>query len=125
MPNEKAIMVKWPNCVTGKLKEARKVRYLTKGNDTNKQETALNKEEVTNEDIAEVVAKWTGIPVQKMLQSEREKLLKLEDELHKRVVGQDEAIEAVSDAVRRSRAGLQDPQKANWIFPFLRNHRCW
>ena len=65
-------------------------------------ETSLIKEEVTYEDIAEVVAKWTGIPVTKMIQSEREKLLKLEDELHKRVVGQEEAIEAVSDAVRRS-----------------------
>ncbi len=66
------------------------------------------KEEVDAEDIAESVAKATGIPVNKMLQSEREKLLNLEDELHKRVVGQDEAIEAVADAIRRSRAGLQD-----------------
>ncbi len=83
------------------------------------QETALIKEEVTSEDIAEVVAKWTGIPVQKMLQSEREKLLKLEDELHKRVIGQEEAIEAVSDAVRRSRAGLQDSKKPIGSFLFL------
>lgn len=67
------------------------------------------KEEVTSEDIADVVSRWTGIPVSKMLQSEREKLLHLEEELHKRVIGQDEAIRAVSDAVRRSRAGLQDP----------------
>ena len=67
------------------------------------------KEEVTADDIADVVARWTGIPVTRMLQSEREKLLHLEEELHKRVVGQDEAIEAVADAVRRSRAGLQDP----------------
>ena len=66
------------------------------------------KEEVTAEDIADVVSRWTGIPVSKMLQSERDKLLHLEDELHKRVIGQDEAIEAVADAVRRSRAGLQD-----------------
>ncbi len=74
---------------------------------------------MTYEDIAEVVAKWTGIPVTKMIQSEREKLLKLEDELHKRVVGQEEAIIAVSDAVRRSRAGLQNPQKPIGTFLFL------
>ena len=80
---------------------------------------SLIKEEVTREDIAEVVAKWTGIPVMKMLQGEREKLLKLEDELHKRVVGQEEAIEAVSDAVRRSRAGLQDMKKPVGTFLFL------
>ncbi len=83
------------------------------------QENALIKEEVTSEDIAEVVAKWTGIPVQKMLQSEREKLLDLEKELHKRVIGQEEAIEAVSDAVRRSRAGLQDDKKPIGSFLFL------
>jgi ATP-dependent Clp protease ATP-binding subunit ClpB len=79
----------------------------------------LIKEEVTNEDIAEVVAKWTGIPVTKMLQSEREKLLKLEKVLHKRVVGQEEAIEAVSDAIRRSRAGLQDAKRPIGSFLFL------
>jgi len=83
------------------------------------QENALIKEEVTSEDIAEVVAKWTGIPVQKMLQSDREKLLHLEDELHERVIGQDEAITAVSDAVRRSRAGLQDEKKPIGTFLFL------
>ena len=83
------------------------------------QENSLIKEEVTSEDIAEVVAKWTGIPVQKMLQSDREKLLHLEEELHKRVIGQDEAIEAVSDAVRRSRAGLQDVKKPLGSFLFL------
>jgi len=81
--------------------------------------SSLIKEEVTREDIDEVVAKWTGIPVMKMLQGEREKLLKLEDELHKRVVGQEEAIEAVSDAVRRSRAGLQDMKKPVGTFLFL------
>ncbi|TAH14365.1 MAG: ATP-dependent chaperone ClpB [Runella slithyformis] len=75
--------------------------------------------EVTPNDIAEVVAKWTGVPVQKMLQSEREKLLHLETELHKRVVGQEEAIQAVSDAVRRSRAGMQDPKKPIGSFLFL------
>lgn len=80
---------------------------------------AMIKEEVVAEDIAEVVSRWTGIPVSKMLQSEREKLLNLEDELHKRVIGQDEAIEAVSDAVRRSRAGLQDPKRPIGSFIFL------
>ena len=85
----------------------------------NQKGESLIKEEVTHDDIAEVVAKWTGIPVTKMLQSEREKLLKLEDELHKRVVGQEEAIEAISDAVRRSRAGLQDAKKPIGSFLFL------
>ncbi len=77
------------------------------------------REEVTAEDIAEVVSRWTGIPVTKMLQSEREKLLHLEDELHRRVIGQEEAIRAVSDAVRRSRAGLQDPKRPIASFIFL------
>ena len=80
---------------------------------------AMIKEEVTSEDIADVVSRWTGIPVSKMLQSEREKLLHLEEELHKRVIGQDEAIQAVSDAVRRSRAGLQDPKRPIGSFIFL------
>ncbi|MGI6223183.1 MAG: ATP-dependent chaperone ClpB [Prevotella sp.] len=80
---------------------------------------ALIREEVTADDIAEVVSRWTGIPVTRMMQSEREKLLHLEDELHKRVVGQDEAIRAVSDAVRRSRAGLQDPKRPIASFIFL------
>ena len=80
---------------------------------------AMVKEEVTADDIAEVVARWTGIPVQRMLQSEREKLLHLEEELHRRVVGQDEAISAVADAVRRSRAGLQDPKRPIGSFIFL------
>ncbi|MGV8962774.1 MAG: ATP-dependent chaperone ClpB [Candidatus Saccharimonadaceae bacterium] len=80
---------------------------------------AMIKEEVDAEDIADVVARWTGIPVSKMMQSEREKLLFLEDELHKRVVGQQEAIRAVADAVRRSRAGLQDPKKPIGSFIFL------
>lgn len=87
--------------------------------DDNQSTKSLIKEEVTRDDIAEVVAKWTGIPVQKMLQSEREKLLSLESELHKRVVGQEEAIVAISDAVRRSRAGLQDPRKPIGSFLFL------
>ena len=80
---------------------------------------AMIKEEVTAEDIADVVSRWTGIPVSKMLQSERDKLLNLEEELHKRVIGQHEAIQAVSDAVRRSRAGLQDPKRPIGSFIFL------
>ena len=82
-------------------------------------DSAMIKEEVTAEDIADVVSRWTGIPVSKMMQSEREKLLFLEDELHKRVIGQDEAIQAVADAVRRSRAGLQDPKRPIGSFIFL------
>ena len=82
-------------------------------------DNAMIKEEVTAEDIADVVSRWTGIPVSKMMQSERDKLLHLEDELHKRVVGQDEAIQAVADAVRRSRAGLQDPKRPIGSFIFL------
>ena len=82
-------------------------------------DSAMIKEEVTAEDIADVVSRWTGIPVSKMMQSERDKLLHLEDELHKRVVGQDEAIQAVADAVRRSRAGLQDPKRPIGSFIFL------
>ena len=82
-------------------------------------DNAMIKEEVTAEDIADVVSRWTGIPVSKMLQSERDKLLHLEDELHKRVIGQDEAIEAVADAVRRSRAGLQDPKRPIGSLIFL------
>jgi ATP-dependent Clp protease ATP-binding subunit ClpB len=81
--------------------------------------SAMIKEEVTADDIADVVSRWTGIPVSKMLQSERDKLLHLEDELHRRVIGQDEAIHAVADAVRRSRAGLQDPKRPIGSFIFL------
>ncbi|MBQ8968947.1 MAG: ATP-dependent chaperone ClpB [Bacteroidaceae bacterium] len=80
---------------------------------------AMVKEEVTADDIADVVSRWTGIPVSKMMQSERDKLLHLEEELHRRVIGQDEAIQAVSDAVRRSRAGLQDPKRPIGSFIFL------
>lgn len=104
----------------GKIKEAQeRLDILLKELQENQSGTSLIKEEVTREDIAEVVAKWTGIPVMKMLQGEREKLLKLEDELHYRVVGQEEAIQAVSDAVRRSRAGLQDMKKPVGTFLFL------
>jgi len=104
----------------GKIKEAQERLDKFQNELLEKQDgTSLIKEEVTREDIAEVVAKWTGIPVMKMLQGEREKLLKLEDELHNRVVGQEEAIEAISDAVRRSRAGLQDMKKPIGTFLFL------
>lgn len=104
----------------GKIKEAQERLEQLQG-DLEEQQLGetLIKEEVTYEDIAEVVAKWTGIPVTKMLQSEREKLLSLESVLHKRVVGQVEAIEAVSDAIRRSRAGLQDHKKPIGSFLFL------
>ena len=103
----------------GKIKEAQESLEKLQTTLSEQEGTALIKEEVTYEDIAEVVAKWTGIPVTKMIQSERDKLLALEDELHKRVIGQDEAIEAVSDAVRRSRAGLQNLQKPIGTFLFL------
>ncbi len=104
----------------GKIKEAQeKLEKLQEKVAENQNEKSLIQEEVTNEDIAEVVAKWTGIPVTKMLQSDREKLLRLEQDLHKRVVGQDEAIIAVSDAVRRSRAGLQDQKRPVGSFLFL------
>jgi ATP-dependent Clp protease ATP-binding subunit ClpB len=83
------------------------------------QETRLLRNKVTEEEIAEVVSKWTGIPVAKMLEGEREKLLRMEEALHKRVVGQDEAVKAVSDAIRRSRAGLSDPNRPNGSFLFL------
>ncbi|MGN6617621.1 MAG: ATP-dependent chaperone ClpB [Ilyomonas sp.] len=103
----------------GKIKEQEKlIEDNTKELETISEHRLL-KEEVDAEDIAEAVAKTTGIPVNKMLQSEREKLLNLEDELHKRVVGQDEAIEAVADAIRRSRAGLHDPKKPIGSFIFL------
>ena len=104
----------------GKMQEAEaNLLELQKQLEENQNGKSLIKEEVTYEDIADVVAKWTGVPVTKMLQSERDKLLKLEDELHKRVVGQEEAIVAISDAVRRSRAGLQDPKKPIGSFLFL------
>jgi ATP-dependent Clp protease ATP-binding subunit ClpB len=104
----------------GKIKEAHeRLDTLQIQLAQNQAGNSLIKEEVTREDIAEVVAKWTGIPVMKMLQGEREKLLSLEAELHQRVVGQEEAIEAVSDAVRRSRAGLQDMKKPIGSFLFL------
>ncbi|VAW95221.1 ClpB protein [hydrothermal vent metagenome] len=83
------------------------------------QETKLLRNKVSEEEIAEVVSKWTGIPVSKMLEGERDKLLRMEDELHKRVIGQDEAVRAVSDAIRRSRAGLSDPSRPNGSFLFL------
>ncbi|HZF99428.1 MAG TPA: AAA family ATPase, partial [Chitinophagales bacterium] len=104
----------------GKIRDAeeqlRKIESNAQGKDSAKR---LMKEEVTADDIAEIVAKWTGIPVSRMMQSEREKLLKLEEELHQRVVGQDEAVEAVADAIRRNRAGLQDPNRPIGSFIFL------
>ncbi|UUV20644.1 ATP-dependent chaperone ClpB [Paenimyroides aestuarii] len=104
----------------GKIQDAEnRLASYQKQLEENQKGTSLIKEEVTYEDIAEVVAKWTGVPVTKMLQSDREKLLNLENELHKRVVGQEEAIEAISDAVRRSRSGLQDPKKPIGSFLFL------
>jgi ATP-dependent Clp protease ATP-binding subunit ClpB len=104
----------------GKIKEAEKtISELNKDLTRIQGNSAMINEEVSAEDIAEVVSKWTGIPVTRMLQGEREKLLNLEQELHKRVVGQDEAIAAVSDAVRRSRAGLQDPRRPIGSFLFL------
>jgi len=104
----------------GKIKEAQEeLDRLQAAMEANDNSNNLIQEEVTYEDIAEVIAKWTGIPVTKMLQSDREKLLKLEEELHERVVGQSEAIQAVSDAVRRSRAGLQDQKKPVGSFLFL------
>ena len=103
----------------GKIKEAQQQLEDTQKKLSANQDSALIKEEVTYEDIAEVVAKWTGIPVTKMMSTDREKLLNLEEELHKRVVGQEEAVAAVSDAVRRSRAGLQNPKKPTGTFLFL------
>ncbi|MES2837114.1 MAG: ATP-dependent chaperone ClpB [Bacteroidota bacterium] len=105
----------------GKVQEAekRQEEYGAKLDEMKASGSQMIKEEVDSEDIAAVVARWTGIPVSRMLQSEREKLLTLEDELHKRVVGQEDAIEAVSDAVRRSRAGLQDMKRPIGSFIFL------
>ena len=104
----------------GRIKEAQdEVEKLKATLLENQKDHRMLKEEVTAEDIAGVVSRWTGIPVSKMIQSEREKLLHLEDELHKRVAGQEEAIEAISDAIRRSRAGLQDKKKPIGSFIFL------
>jgi ATP-dependent Clp protease ATP-binding subunit ClpB len=104
----------------GRVKEAEAaIENLKQELASSQSDFALIKEEVDSSDIAEVVARWTGIPVARMLQSEREKLLKLEEQLHKRVVGQHEAIEAVADAVRRSRAGLQDVKRPIGSFIFL------
>ena len=104
----------------GKITEAEEeINKLLAEKNEMQSETSLVREEVTSEDIAEVVARWTGIPVSRMLQTEREKLLNLEDELHNRVIGQDEAIQAIADAVRRSRAGLQDQKKPIGSFLFL------
>ncbi|MDR2382695.1 MAG: ATP-dependent chaperone ClpB [Prevotellaceae bacterium] len=104
----------------GKIIEAQnKIEKLLKEKSEIQSETSLVREEVTAEDIAEVVSKWTGIPVTRMLQTEKDKLLDLENELHNRIIGQDEAIQAVADAVRRSRAGLQEQKKPIGSFLFL------
>jgi len=104
----------------GKIKDAEQTLVQLQHKLTEQQgDSAMVKEEVDSEDIADVVSRWTGIPVTRMLQSEREKLLRLEDELHQRVVGQEEAIAAISDAIRRSRAGLSDPKKPIGSFIFL------
>lgn len=104
----------------GKIQNAEKqLKEFEEELHNTKDDNRLMKEEVSSEDIAEVVAKWTGIPIQKMLQSERAKLLNLEDELHKRVIGQSEAVTAVADAIRRSRAGLQDPNRPLGSFIFI------
>ncbi|GAB7086989.1 ATP-dependent chaperone ClpB [Marinifilum fragile] len=104
----------------GKLKEVEEeIEALNEKLKQNQKSDALIKEEVMNDDIAEVVSRWTGIPVNRMLKSERQKLMSLEEELHKRVVGQDEGISAVADAVRRSRAGLQDAKRPIGSFIFL------
>ena len=127
---EKNYRAKWEGEkeLLGKVAEIRYGKLQSLQNDINQIQEELKrrqgteamvKEEVTPDDIADVVSRWTGIPVSRMLQSEREKLVHLEAELHKRVVGQDEAIEAVADAVRRSRAGLQDPKRPIGSFIFL------
>src|SRR5690606_19460909 len=104
----------------GKIKEAQdNVEKLKAELAEKQQDSRMLKEEVTSEDIADVVSRWTGIPVSKMVQSEREKLLNLEEELHKRVAGQEEAIEAIADAIRRSRAGLSDAKRPIGSFIFL------
>lgn len=104
----------------GKIKEKEaEIKAVQEKLKTMQGSAAMIKEEVDSEDIADVVSRWTGIPVSKMMQSEREKLLHLEEELHKRVIGQDEAISAIADAVRRSRAGLQDPKRPIGSFIFL------
>jgi len=104
----------------GKLQESEdKIKGLQKKLSENQSEDSLIKEEVTYDDIAEVVAKWTGVPVSKMLQSDKEKLLQLESQLHQRLIGQEKAVAAVSDAIRRSRAGLQDANRPIGSFLFL------
>lgn len=104
----------------GKLLELeKKLAQCQKKDDTAKEETTLLKEEVDDEDIANVVSKWTGIPVNRLIESEMQKLLRMEDELHKRVIGQDEAVEVVSDSIRRARSGLKDPKRPIGTFIFL------
>ena len=101
----------------GRIPELEK--QLSQANEEPQQEAKLLRNRVTDEEIAEVVSKWTGIPVSKMLEGEREKLLQMEEQLHHRVIGQEEAVKAVADAIRRSRAGLSDPNRPNGSFLFL------
>ena len=101
----------------GRIPELEK--QLSQASEAPQQESKLLRNRVTDEEIAEVVSKWTGIPVSKMLEGERDKLLRMEEELHQRVIGQPEAVKAVSDAIRRSRAGLSDPNRPNGSFLFL------
>src|SRR5690606_38068020 len=101
----------------GKIPELE--RQLDMARQAEMMEMKLLRNRVTDEEIAEIVSKWTGIPVSKMLEGERDKLMRMEDALHDRVIGQDEAVEAVSNAVRRSRAGLSDPNRPNGSFLFL------
>ena len=101
------------------MQEQASLTQLQQQLEKNKSEDALIKEEVGYEDIAEIIEKWTGIPASKLVSSEREKLLHLEDTLHRRLIGQEKAVTAVADAIRRSRAGLQDPNKPLGTFLFL------
>ena len=106
----------------GKIPELEK--RLAQALAAEKKESRLLRNHVTEEEVAEVVSKWTGIPVSKMLEGEREKLLRMEEALRERVVGQDEAVRAVSDAIRRSRAGLSDPEPAQRLVPVPRADRA-
>ena len=109
----------------GEIPELERARAASRrrGCASSSRDRTFLKEEVDDEDVAEVVAKWTGIPVSRLMEGEVEKLVHMEERLHERVIGQDEAVEAVSNALRRSRAGLQDPQPADRLVPVPRPHR--
>lgn len=89
-----------------------------------KEDRTLVQENVTDDEIAKIVSRWTGIPITKLNEGEREKTLHLEEELHKRVIGQEEGVKLVSEAILRSKAGIKEPYKTDWFFPFLRSYRC-